>query len=150
EKKRVRHRQYSCAIWLLVRGAKAPTRFRSGPAIRRDHARPRRAPELRHGAGSKKRARRLFSVEEPRLAASIPHADVSLVIHDRGSMHRDQPRGAAFPATSLRSSSGSRVAYPERSRFRFFSRAVLFRGNRYQAAVRGDLDRPQRNLLLGG
>src|SRR4029077_18527923 len=48
---RIRHHQYSCSLWLLVRCATAMARVASRSTVRHDHAWPRRASELRDGKG---------------------------------------------------------------------------------------------------
>src|SRR5258708_13806255 len=80
---RIRRNPYPSAFRLLVRVAKAAARLAARSSVRDDHARPRGAPELPAGQGSKEGACRLFPVEESRVAAPVSYADLSLVLWDR-------------------------------------------------------------------
>src|SRR2546425_3304489 len=145
----IRRNQYSCAFRLVVWRAKTTARCKGGSSLCDDHAWSRRAPQLCDAQGGQKRARRLFPLEEPRVAASVSYADLPLVLQDRRSMHCDKQGGTALSSIALQFASGPRLVHTERSRTGIFSCAGIFPGNCNEAPFRGNVDRPQRGLLPG-
>src|SRR2546422_1769769 len=145
----IRRNQYSCAFRLLVWRAKTTARCAGGSSLCDDHAWSRRAPQLCDAQGGQKRPRRLFPLEEPRVAASVSYADLPLVLQDRRSMHCDKQGGTALSSIALQFASGPSVARAEWCWTGILPRAVLLWRNCDQTALRWNVDRPQGDLLSG-